>query len=262
LAETVLQLYIEGATYVKGDGVNTVDSWYKEVSSDNTEPIRLWAIGNVGQVGTIFDVKLAIAYDKNYDEQFGMVGTDGKKHLDFDLAGSTTQFVDPNLADYEKLKQFDDPSAPASLTTPYQYGAEGTVPKLGDGSDLPSHGEYGDGIVWQEFALGDFTLTDSPIADFIDAVPDPTQKRGQINVYEISILTDQQTVHGLRLHFDLYNHVVGKNNAKYVFAPFSHDGTGHGDGEFVPAPSSLVGLCSMAIMGLAVVRRRRRARGT
>ena len=55
------------------------------------------------------------------------------------------------------------------------------------GKSLANHGTYGDGWEWQEFLLGDFTLSDSPIADFFDVFPTVGVADGQINVYEIVI---------------------------------------------------------------------------
>ena len=57
-AVPLLQLYVEGGTYDAG-----TESWVLGYTSD---PIRLWVIGNVagpGSQGTIYDTKLAIAYD-------------------------------------------------------------------------------------------------------------------------------------------------------------------------------------------------------
>jgi len=66
----------------------------------------------------------------------------------------------------------------------------------------------------------------------------------------------------VELHFDLYNRVEGSNDAKYVFAPFSHDGGSDvppdGTVTLVPAPSALVGLLSMGVVGLAGALWRRR----
>jgi hypothetical protein len=58
----ILQLYLEGGEYDQ----NT-ESWVLEASSQG-DPFRIWAIGNVdgpGGKGTIYDVRLAIAYDES-----------------------------------------------------------------------------------------------------------------------------------------------------------------------------------------------------
>jgi len=222
-------------------------------------------------------VKLAIAY--SYLERSGFDEGDETPDTDlfFSLAGSTTEdyggFTDPAEPPVSNMTTgaWGDLGVDRDVDVPgfFGFGLEGTVPELGDGSSLPSHDEYGPGVVWQEFLLGDLTLTDSLIADFNGdlEIPVPTDKMGQINVYEIQVFRAEwaddgavtfsdQSLHGVELHFDLYNHVMGKNKAKIVFAPFSHDADG--TVTYVPAPSALVGLLSMGVVGLAGALWRRR----
>jgi hypothetical protein len=199
-AVPVLQLYVEGAEYDFDH-----ESWVFELQPDQENTIRLWAIGNTsngpGAGGGIMNVKLSAVYENQVD------GDD----LDpFTLTSSQTGdlvFTDPSKADDAQWIQTND---------------SGDTPEMSDGKTLSGHGTYGDGWEWQEFLLGDFTLSDSPIADFFDVFPDAGVAYGQINVYEITIdaaITD--------IHFDLYDSVEAKNGAKGVFAPFSHDaGTG------------------------------------
>ena len=264
-AETTLQLYIEGATYDED-----TETWVKTMASSGDGTIRLWAIGNTGALdGPILDVKLAVAYSKDYDD-YGVLRTiyndDGtttqQQCLDIHLTPSRTG--DDEGGYYHG---FYDPEPPPEDPYLSEYSDEGDTPKLNDGSDLPSHGVYGEGIAWQEFYLDHFNLVDSPIIDFIapdggllpDA-PDPLsddpllwQKMGQINVYEVKIypgstVPEGEDFHGLDLHFDLYNHVLAKDKTKTYFAPFSH--TTDGEANFVPAPPAYVGLIGMALMGL------------
>lgn len=237
LAEPVLQLYIEGAVYD-----TDTESWYKEAASNGSEPVRVWAIGYASQARElldIVDVKLSIAYS---------VAWESNGHLPIRLTSSTTG----------EYGGFTDGSTPVEVGQP-KYGAEGTVPMYGPPDNLkplPAHGEYGSGIVWQEFLLGDFDLNDSPIADFspvggTSTIPAPTSKFGQINVYEVWL--DIPSAHDVRLHFDLYNHILGTNRG--IFAPFSHDADG--TTRYVPGPSAIVGLCSMGLTALGLFRRRR-----
>ena len=79
---------------------------------------------------------------------------------------------------------------------------------------------------------------------------------GQINVYEVSVTNAS----GQLVHFDLYNHIDGKNKAKAKFAPFSHDA------HVVPEPTSgivwlLVGLTWAGLARGCRHRSRRRQRG-
>jgi hypothetical protein len=143
--------------------------------------------------------------------------------------------------------------------------SDGSNPKLGDGSsDLPNHGQFGAGRTWQEFSLGDFTLTDSPIGDFIGGVPPAGMTgEGQINVYEISVTNFDE--HPFTIHFDLYDHYYAKKSIKYVFAPFSHDGENEGgvdvDVTIVPEPASttLFGTAFLGVFGVRRFSRRRKS---
>jgi len=228
VAVPLLQLYIEGATY----DANT-ESW---VSTSST-PIRLWTIGNVdgpGGKGPILEAQLAIAYASGLDPIFTLTPSTTNGYL-----------------------SFTDPSTP-STPTPGPTG-DGTIPELNDGSDLPSHGIYGPGIEWQQFALGDFNLEDSQIEDFIDLPPTASGAlEGQINVYEISVSLDEETI----FYFDLYNHVQSGNKANYMFAPFSHNAEGNGGNgggggtPEVPEPASVLVWGLLGLVGVVVARRR------
>lgn len=209
-AVPLLQVYIEGAVYD-----DSTQTW---VFSDPNQPLRLWTIGNIAgpeSQGTIYDVKLAVAYDSAFDG------------IGIDLVPSTTGgyggFTDPSIP--------SDPSSPNTVT-------DGSRPLLGDGTtQLAPHGIYGAGTSWQEFELGDFSQSDSPIADFqppagstdMSVLPVPGEvDEGQINVFEVQLTWDGEEIP--ELHFDLYNHYQAANDARgrvsehYIKAPFSHDG--------------------------------------
>jgi len=219
-AVPILQLYIEGATYN-----SQTESWQASIPASGV--IRLWAIGNVtgeGGKGTISNVKLAIAYGSGASPSFT-------------LAPSTTG----------GFGGFTDPSTPSAPTL-IQTRTDGSIPQLSGGQDLPSHGEYGAGTSWQEFALGNFTLSDSPTGDFISAFPNaPSAGGSQINVYEITVTgTDF-------VHFDLYDGVQSGTKVNAVFAPFSHDADGGGQ---VPEGGSTAIMLGLALLGFGGLRRK------
>jgi len=227
----LLQVYLEGADYD-----SDTETWVlTPEGSSSGVPFRLWTIGNVNGPGgadgdPILDAKIAIAYSTE----------DASPNLQITLTPSTTG----------GFGGFVDPSTPAN---PFllQTVTDGSTPVLNGGRSLPPHGVYGPGVTWQEWAIGDFDLTDSPVADFISVFPEaPAATQGQINVYEVSVLNGS----GLTMHFDLYNHVEGARKGK--FAPFSH--TADGDANIIPEPSTLAVWSFLSGLGLLVGARRGR----
>ncbi len=187
-AEPILQLYVEGGSY-------DADTQTWVVSTAQGQSTTVWVIGNVGGnggQGTISDVNLAVAYDH------------GTTTPAITLTSTTTgssSFVDNST------------SAAATLT---QTVTNGSAPTLANGASLAGHGIYGAGTDWQEFSLGNFTLRDSPIADFQNAFPTTNGALvGQINAYDITFSGTGT------FHLDAYGAI--RNGRQVRFAPFSHD---------------------------------------
>ena len=193
-AVPALQVYIEGATYD-----DDAESW--KITAPSNQPLRLWAVGNVdgpGGKGPIYDVKAAFAYSTG--------------------AGDVTIGITPSTTN--GFGGFDDPSVSATPT--HLQTNTGGRPVRADGKKLAKHGVYGNNTVWQEWSFGDFTATDSPIADFFEAFPQaPLEASGQINAYEVSVTGLNE---GEWVNVDIYGYILNKKGrVKSVFAPFSHN---------------------------------------
>ncbi len=141
-----LQLYIDGATW---DAVN--QTW--EISSDSFD---LWVLGDVGQVGTIFDVNLAASF---YGSGTLAIAALGSAPVPVDLGSDETQFAGTG---------FDD--------------------------GVGTHAEYANANAHNFWGLGNFTGTSDPIGDYTVGVPLSFPDLGQINKYHIDI-TGYDMVH-------------------------------------------------------------------
>jgi hypothetical protein len=204
--------------YVEGGTYDTaLETWVIEETNFN-----LWVIGNVsgpGGAGPISDVYLV---------------SSGYGSGSISLAPTTTSLV-------------TDPSIPASPSGPL------TSSPIPIPSAVENHGEYSGADDHTFYGLGDFVLTDSPIADFVGPdYPEPgdfTANAGQINVYEVSVSGYDS------VHFDAYDTVA--SGTRVVFAPLSHDAT-------TPEPNTLLligtGIAAMAGYGKLRTRRRKQLR--
>ena len=277
-AVPVLQLYIEGATYIGdegGDDAQDTDTWvYSPPGSSDGEPFRLWTIGMVkdGDVkNAVKDVRLSVTYDgTEYDD------------LVINLTSTQIDSSDERFTDWIDTTTAMDPVWLREHTIDSRSKSE--LPRLGysrkDGLDdtlvdewedlvepdykqyLSSHSELTPGTTYQEFYLGDFDETSSNIGDVTKGVVEPQDGFwGQINVYEVTVTrSGGGSAHGARLHFDLYDHIEGDNRAK--FAPYSHDAGGAADGttEVIPTPTAAgAGLVGFFLLTSNLLRRRRAA---
>lgn len=212
----------------------------------------MWVLGSSGP---IYDVKLTVAFPAGLNPSnitiAETVATPG-------LPPSPGDTSPPALPTLEGTPS----SAWGSSGPCADNGTIGTIPCQGDGTTLPQHGEFGAGTQWIEFALGNFTLTDSPIGDFIDVFPTSFPTLGQINAYLVTVNSDMNVAFptGTVLHFDAFDHIVQRNGrTRVVFAPFSHDAI---DNPSVPEPSSLALLVLGGAALVALRARRGRSRQT
>ncbi|MBN2654849.1 MAG: choice-of-anchor N protein [Nitrospirae bacterium] len=206
-AYPALQLYIDGASYDE-----TTESW--SISASNFD---IWIIGDLKN-GDIFDVKLTTTF----------YGTSGSINF---TPKTTIKITDPSIPTNDP----DNPSVVSGINFPHYDTGVHPV--------LPPHGIFDSTSVWADFFLGDFTLKDSPIGDFMTEYPSSFDSTGQINVYSVSLSGWE------KVHFDAYGFKADgglyyTDNITYnllpgvttVNAPFSHDATTTN----IPEPSTLI----------------------
>ena len=254
-AVPLLQFFAEGATYD-----TSTASW--KVTGAPGDSVRLWVVGNLtgpgsssndNPGGAINDVHLLISFASSSLSPFTLTG---------DKAGGTGSFN--GFTDPSKPADVSPDSAsprPASdITTLYPTANPSLMSHQGGMLDTPRH--------FFDFALGDFTVTDSELTDFSGATaspsPDSSDKVAQINVYDFTIPTGGIT----DWHFDIVGYSGKKGtdctgtgrdrvcvvNPVFEVAPFSHDGDGASTTR-VPEPLTLA-LFGTGLIGLGLARKR------
>jgi hypothetical protein len=225
-----LQIYIPGATYD-----TETETWI--INSYNYE---LWIVG--AQLN-IDDVKMALAVPVNESGSINVTwlnpsaadyGIGAVSALNLNISGAIP------YSDYRASYASSDPN-PAT----YGFG-ENTTPQMGDGDYIPPHGVFP--TDFYEYFIGDFRLIET-VQNYIPGDEWGDTAQGQIKKFYIAV--DGYSV----VDIVAYDHVIiGKNKAKFVFSPFSHDG----DSTTVPEPGMLI-LLGLGLIGLGSLRKRYKA---
>ena len=233
-AAPVLQLYLEGGAYDEA-----THSWVMAPPAfSGARPVRLWAVGNVngpGARGVVENVRLAVAYRQ---EDLGLAISFKPARVEAHDAGPFRRFVDPSLPADPVQNVTVRTSLGAVTPGPDGVVTGGARPVLEDGTPVAANGPFGPGFVWQEFSLGDFCLTDSPIGDFCG--PFPTELApgaGQINVYELAVVGGT----GARLYFQLYGATGGPHEMA------SHASEPNVELLLAPEPSTFLVWCLLGL---------------
>jgi hypothetical protein len=148
----------------------------------------LWIVGDVDAFGPIYGVMLTASY-------FGLAGT-------MTLTPTTTSLI-------------ADPSTPP-VPTVAQSGTGGHPVH-------PDHGIFNDVTLnhWDDWAVGDMALQDSPIGDYNGSPAWPTSfpDMGTVHVYRAHLSG------WWKVHFDAYGTTVLSDGKETTWkTPYSHDG--------------------------------------
>jgi hypothetical protein len=236
-----LQIYIPGATYDIASETWIIESYEYELLV-------------VGANLNIYDVKIAIAVPEGEDGTVNLSWDEGSFELTEDGGYAYTEY-------WENYSEEDHDSASHIYST-YAFGkaAIDDYPLMGDGAEVAGHGVFP--TDFYEYYIGDFGadeedvynfnppdgyIGDSYYIDYPGDLSNLDSGRGEIKTFhiEVSGYTWADIV--------AYDHVVKTNGkAKYVFSPFSHDGSGSTP---IPEPTTML-LLGSGLAGLAGFRRK------
>lgn len=235
-----LQIYIPGAEYD-----DESETWII-----NSYDYDLWVIGAHKDV---LGVKFAMAVP---EDESGKIDVSWKEPDASDYGSTSVDLLNMNSSGgmgYSDYRASYDGSYPDPSTYGYGVADDGDYPLMGNGTEVPPHGVFP--TDFYEYYIGDFG-TDEPVQNYIPGDELGDTADGEMKQFDISVSGYTW------VDIVAYNHVVqSKNKAKYVFSPFSHDGSFDDGSSTVPEPTTLL-LFGTGLIGLSWMGRRQMKRRT
>jgi len=226
LAVPNLQIYIPGATYD-----SKTETWVI-----NSYDYDLWVIGSANKVNegdlVVQDVKIALAVPNDEDGSIKLKWLPPNVGMEFTM-------TENNAIPYSGI------STSYSDDNTYSF-ANNLTPLKGNGDEIPRHGVFPSDFY--EYYIGDFIAKEESIKDYSpDSNDSDTNAWGEVKKMHINVSGYSW------VDIVAYDHIEGKNHAKYVFSPFSHDG---GSGVSIPEPTTYLLMGSGVLFCGLFLRRR------